>query len=41
VLGQDEETENRLKELLKARATVRDAERLADEGVALDELFDV
>jgi NADPH-dependent 2,4-dienoyl-CoA reductase/sulfur reductase-like enzyme len=39
VLSQDEETENRLKELLKARATVRDAERLGDDGVALDELF--
>jgi NADPH-dependent 2,4-dienoyl-CoA reductase/sulfur reductase-like enzyme len=41
VLGQDEETENRLKDLLKARATVRQAERLADESAALDELFPV
>jgi NADPH-dependent 2,4-dienoyl-CoA reductase/sulfur reductase-like enzyme len=39
VLGQDEETENRLKELLKARATACEAEQLADEGAALDELF--
>jgi NTE family protein len=39
VLDQDEETENRLKELLKARATVRDAERLGSESVGLDELF--
>jgi NADPH-dependent 2,4-dienoyl-CoA reductase/sulfur reductase-like enzyme len=41
VIGQDEETENRLKDLLKARATVRQAERLADESAALDELFPV
>jgi hypothetical protein len=39
VLDQDEETENRLKELLKARATVRDPERLGSESVGLDELF--
>lgn len=39
VLGQDEGTEARLKELLKARANARDAVRLADEGVALDDLF--
>jgi 3-phenylpropionate/trans-cinnamate dioxygenase ferredoxin reductase subunit len=39
VLGQDEETESRLKELLKAKATAREAERLADEDVGLDELF--
>ena len=41
VLDQDEETENRLKELLKARATVRDPERLGSESVGLDELFSV
>jgi NTE family protein len=40
VLDQDEETENRLKELLKARATVRDAERLGNESAGLDELFE-
>lgn len=39
VVDQDEETENRLKELLKARATVRDPERLGSESVGLDELF--
>lgn len=39
VLGQEEETENRLKELLKARATVRDPERLGADSVPLDELF--
>jgi NADPH-dependent 2,4-dienoyl-CoA reductase/sulfur reductase-like enzyme len=41
VLGQDEKTEDRLKDLLKARATVRQAERLADETATLDELFSV
>ena len=41
VVGQDEETENQLKELLRARATVHDAGRLADEGMALDDVFDV
>ena len=39
VLDQDEQTESRLKELLKARATVRDPERLGSESVGLDELF--
>ena len=40
VLGQDEETENRLKELLASQPTVRDAARLADDDVPLDELFE-
>jgi NTE family protein len=41
VLGQEEGTETRLKELIKARATAHDAVRLADEGVPLDDLFAV
>jgi NTE family protein len=40
VVGQDEETENQLKELLRARATVHDAGRLADEGMALEDVFE-
>lgn len=39
VIGQDEETEARLKELLKARATASDPERLADADAPLDEVL--
>jgi NADPH-dependent 2,4-dienoyl-CoA reductase/sulfur reductase-like enzyme len=40
VVGQDDETENRLKELLRAHARVRDVDALTDESVALDEAFE-
>jgi NADPH-dependent 2,4-dienoyl-CoA reductase/sulfur reductase-like enzyme len=40
VVGQDDETENRLKELLRAHARVRDVAALTDESVALDEAFE-
>jgi 3-phenylpropionate/trans-cinnamate dioxygenase ferredoxin reductase subunit len=40
VLGQDEETENRLKELLATQPSVRDPAQLGDEDVPLDELFE-
>jgi NADPH-dependent 2,4-dienoyl-CoA reductase/sulfur reductase-like enzyme len=39
VLGQEEETENKLKELIAARATVRDLERVGSESASLDEAF--
>jgi NAD(P)H-nitrite reductase large subunit len=39
VLDQDEETENRLKQLIGARATVRDLERVSSEAVPLEEAF--
>jgi NADPH-dependent 2,4-dienoyl-CoA reductase/sulfur reductase-like enzyme len=39
VVGQDEETEGKLKELIGARATAADPERLSDVHVPLDELF--
>jgi NADPH-dependent 2,4-dienoyl-CoA reductase/sulfur reductase-like enzyme len=39
VVGQDEETENKLKELIGARATVRDLERVGSESASLDEAF--
>jgi NADPH-dependent 2,4-dienoyl-CoA reductase/sulfur reductase-like enzyme len=39
VVGQDEETENRLKELIGGRATVRDLERVGSESASLDEAF--
>jgi NADPH-dependent 2,4-dienoyl-CoA reductase/sulfur reductase-like enzyme len=39
--GQDEETENQLKELLRAHARVRDAAALADESASLDDVFEV
>jgi NADPH-dependent 2,4-dienoyl-CoA reductase/sulfur reductase-like enzyme len=39
VLGQDEETENTLKQLIGARATVRDLERASSEAVPLEEAF--
>ena len=39
LVGQDEETENRLKELIAARASARDLERLARDDVSLDEAF--
>ena len=39
LVGQDEETENALKELIEAHATARDLERLAREDVPLDEAF--
>jgi 3-phenylpropionate/trans-cinnamate dioxygenase ferredoxin reductase subunit len=38
--GQDEETENRLKELLRAHARVRNVAALADESAALDDAFE-
>jgi hypothetical protein len=41
VLGQNEETENRLTELIRARATVHDAGRLADESMPLEEVFEI
>ena len=37
--GQDEDTENRLKELIRAHARVRSAERLADEQSPVDAAF--
>jgi 3-phenylpropionate/trans-cinnamate dioxygenase ferredoxin reductase subunit len=37
--GQDEETEDRLKDLLRAHARVRDAAALADESMSLDDVF--
>jgi NAD(P)H-nitrite reductase large subunit len=39
VVGQDEETEKKLKELIGARATVRDLERVGSEAASLDEAF--
>jgi NADPH-dependent 2,4-dienoyl-CoA reductase/sulfur reductase-like enzyme len=39
VVGQDEETENALKELIGARATTADLERIGDEDAPLDEVF--
>jgi NADPH-dependent 2,4-dienoyl-CoA reductase/sulfur reductase-like enzyme len=39
VVGQDEETENRLIELIRARVTVHDASRLADENMSFEEVF--
>jgi NADPH-dependent 2,4-dienoyl-CoA reductase/sulfur reductase-like enzyme len=39
VVGQDEETENTLKELIAARATAPDFERIGDDGASLDEVF--
>jgi NADPH-dependent 2,4-dienoyl-CoA reductase/sulfur reductase-like enzyme len=39
LVGQDEETEARLKELIAAHATVRDAERLASDDATLDDAF--
>jgi NADPH-dependent 2,4-dienoyl-CoA reductase/sulfur reductase-like enzyme len=39
VLGQDEETESQLTELIRARATVHDASRLAEESMPLEEIF--
>jgi len=41
VVGQDDETQDRLKELIRAKARVPDPERLADEQLSLDELFSV
>jgi NADPH-dependent 2,4-dienoyl-CoA reductase/sulfur reductase-like enzyme len=40
VVGQDEETENRLKELLRVHAKATDAARLADPDTPLDEAFE-
>jgi hypothetical protein len=37
--GQDEETENQLKQLISDRATPRGVGALADESVSLDEAF--
>ena len=39
IVGQDEETETRLKELIATQATVAELERLADESVPLEQLF--
>ena len=39
VVGQDEETENKLKELIAARATAPDLERVGNEDASLDEAF--
>jgi NTE family protein len=39
VVGQDDETQDRLKELIRAQARVPDPERLADDQLSLDELF--
>jgi NADPH-dependent 2,4-dienoyl-CoA reductase/sulfur reductase-like enzyme len=39
VVGQDEETENTLKELIAARATAPDLERIGDDSASLDEVF--
>lgn len=40
VLGQDDETHDRLKELIRAHARVPDLERLADANAPLDEVFE-
>ena len=40
VVGQDEETEAKLKELIAARATAPDPKRLSDANASLDELFE-
>jgi NTE family protein len=40
LLGQDEETENGLKELLRAHVRVRDPAVLADESMPLDDVFE-
>lgn len=40
VVGQDDETQDRLKELIRARARVPDPERLADEDAPLDEVLE-
>jgi NTE family protein len=39
VVGQDDETQDRLKELIRAGARVSDPDRLADEHAPLDEVF--
>ena len=39
VVGQDDETQDRLKELIRAQARVPDPERLADDQLSLDEVF--
>lgn len=39
VVGQDDETQERLKELIRAGARVPDPERLADENAPLDDVF--
>lgn len=39
VVGQDEETESKLKELIAARATVTELERVGNEDASLDEAF--
>ena len=39
VVGQDDETQDRLKELIRAGAGVPEPERLADEGAPLDEIL--
>jgi NADPH-dependent 2,4-dienoyl-CoA reductase/sulfur reductase-like enzyme len=39
VVGQEEETEDKLKELISARANASDLKRLGDEDVSLDKVF--
>jgi NTE family protein len=39
VVGQDDETQDRLKELIREQARVPEPERLADDQLSLDELF--
>jgi NADPH-dependent 2,4-dienoyl-CoA reductase/sulfur reductase-like enzyme len=40
VIGEDDETQERLKELIRAKARVPDPERLADASAPLDEVFE-
>ncbi len=40
VVGEDDETQDRLKGLIRAKARVPDPERLADAGAPLDEVFE-
>ena len=40
VVGEDDETQDRLKELIRAKARVPDPERLADASAPLDEVFE-
>jgi hypothetical protein len=40
VVGQDDETQDTLKELIRAKARVPDPERLADGNAPLDEVFE-
>ena len=40
VVGQDDETQDQLKELIRAKARVPDPERLVDADAPLDEVFE-